>query len=54
RMKNFHYEKHFGGVYYIFLRGLNAEAGKENGVYFDLPDCALIRQLDRLMLPKDE
>ncbi|MEN6376144.1 MAG: exodeoxyribonuclease V subunit beta [Smithella sp.] len=54
RVKNFNYEKHFGGVYYIFLRGLNAEAGKGNGVYFDLPDYALIRQLDRLMLPTDE
>ncbi len=51
RVKNFDYEKHFGGVYYIFLRGLNAEAGRENGIYFDLPDYALIQQLDRLMLP---
>jgi exodeoxyribonuclease V beta subunit len=51
RIKNYNYEKHFGGVYYIFLRGLNSQAETGNGIYFDLPDYALIRQLDELMLP---
>lgn len=50
RVKNYNYEKHFGGVYYIFLRGLNSQAAKGNGVYFDLPDYALIRQLEQLMM----
>lgn len=51
RVRDYNYEKHFGGVYYIFLRGLNLQADKGNGIYFDLPDYGLIRQLDRLMLP---
>lgn len=51
RVKDYHYEKHFGGVYYIFLRGLNSQADKGNGIYFDLPDYGLIRQLEQLMLP---
>lgn len=53
RVKNFDYEKHFGGVFYIFLRGLNAEAGRENGIYFDLPDNALIQQLSTNLLSAD-
>jgi exodeoxyribonuclease V beta subunit len=38
RMPGFCYEKHFGGVFYIFLRGVDREKGTEFGIYKDLPD----------------
>jgi exodeoxyribonuclease V beta subunit len=37
-MPGFCYEKHFGGVFYIFLRGVDREKGTEFGIYKDLPD----------------
>ena len=44
RVPGYDYEKHFGGVFYIFLRGV--DAGKPGqGVYFDKPDGMLIRDL---------
>jgi exodeoxyribonuclease V beta subunit len=50
RMKNYSYEKNFGGVYYIFLRGVNSQIAGGNGIYFDLPDYNVVRQMDKLML----
>ena len=40
------YERHFGGVYYLFLRGLTPER-PGNGVYHDRPARALVEALDR-------
>ncbi|HPK53923.1 MAG TPA: 3'-5' exonuclease, partial [Smithellaceae bacterium] len=54
RMKNYDYEKHFGGVYYIFLRGVNPQEGPDNGIYYDLPAYSLVRRLDRLLLGEDK
>lgn len=42
RKPNYNYDKHFGGVVYVFLRGVGHGA---NGVFFDRPEAALIRQL---------
>lgn len=44
--KTYDYEKHFGGVAYLFLRGMNRETN--SGVYFDKPSYTLIDQLDQL------
>jgi exodeoxyribonuclease V beta subunit len=35
RMPGFDYEKQFGGVYYLFIRGMRK--GKETGIYFHKP-----------------
>ncbi|MFO7803068.1 MAG: hypothetical protein R6V55_12310, partial [Desulfovermiculus sp.] len=43
---DYDYEAHFGGVYYLFLRGMDPETG--TGVYCDRPDWRLINELDRL------
>lgn len=44
--ENYDYERDFGGVAYLFLRGMN---GTENsGVYFDKPSKALIEGMDQL------
>ncbi|PID27033.1 MAG: hypothetical protein CR982_07605 [Candidatus Cloacimonadota bacterium] len=40
--------QNFGGVYYLFLRGIRK--GKREGIYFDLPPKELIEKLDILIL----
>ncbi|SMO33836.1 exodeoxyribonuclease V subunit beta [Gracilimonas mengyeensis] len=48
RKKNYNYEKHFGGVMYLFLRGI--EPGKEgSGVYFDKPDTSLVTAMNEYL-----
>ncbi|WP_044180249.1 exodeoxyribonuclease V subunit beta [Phytobacter massiliensis] len=47
RIAGYDYERHFGGVIYLFLRGV--EPGKpEQGVFTTRPDAALIEQMDAL------
>ncbi|MGR3807684.1 exodeoxyribonuclease V subunit beta [Pasteurella testudinis] len=48
RDSDYDYQRDFGGVYYLFLRGLNGEDGR-TGVYFDKPDWRLIDGLDNLL-----
>ncbi|MGB2078398.1 MAG: exodeoxyribonuclease V subunit beta [Vibrio sp.] len=61
RIPNYDYQTHFGGVYYLFLRGMTSSEqphlnrdidGKDkanHGVFFTLPDVELIEQLDALL-----
>ena len=44
RLPGYDYEQHFGGVFYLFLRGMDPGAG--SGVYRDRPSLALINALD--------
>jgi exodeoxyribonuclease V beta subunit len=44
QLPNYSYEKHFGGAFYLFVRGIN-ETGRE-GIFFDCPDEKIIRELD--------
>ena len=46
RLADYDYDQHFGGVYYLFLRGINRD-GPE-GVYFAKPDKAVIKRLDAM------
>lgn len=48
RLPDYHYDTHFGGVYYLFLRGMNPHQGPGAGVYHDRPAYQLIQQLDEL------
>ncbi len=48
RLKDYSYERHFGGVYYLFLRGMKPSLGAEFGVFRDRPPATLIERLDRL------
>ncbi|AXJ01405.1 DNA helicase/exodeoxyribonuclease V, beta subunit [Cyclonatronum proteinivorum] len=41
----FDYDRHIGGAYYLFVRGMTASGG-ETGIFFDRPDAAVITQLD--------
>jgi exodeoxyribonuclease V beta subunit len=45
RMKGYNYEDHFGGVLYVFLRGVE-ENQPGSGVFFDRPDKKLIENMD--------
>lgn len=47
KLQDYDYETHIGGVYYLFLRGLNPE--NACGVYQTKPQRALIEQLDSLL-----
>jgi len=37
RIPDYDYKSHFGGVFYIFLRGVNPETGPHTGIYRDRP-----------------
>ncbi|MDD2815335.1 MAG: exodeoxyribonuclease V subunit beta [Thiotrichaceae bacterium] len=45
RIPNYSYEQHFGGVYYLFLRGIQADSQESYGVFYDLPQPKLIQAL---------
>ena len=46
-LPGYDYETHFGGVFYLFVRGIDGSGS--SGVYRDRPTLALIEDLDRLM-----
>lgn len=41
---HYDYEQHFGGVFYLFLRGMNGKP--QSGIFFDRPSAQLIHELD--------
>ncbi len=45
RVPNFDYSKQFGGVLYVFLRGIDAGRGDGTGVFRDVPPLEIIRGL---------
>jgi exodeoxyribonuclease V beta subunit len=47
RLPDYDYEKHFGGVRYLFVRGMLPDVPM-SGVYQDKPDCQRINQLAAL------
>jgi len=44
------YEKDLGGIFYIFIRGVDDSRGPEYGIYFDLPDPDLILALGKTLI----
>jgi len=45
RLRDYRYDGHFGGVYYLFLRGVEADEAETRGVYFDRPSGELVEAL---------
>lgn len=43
------YDRHVGGVYYFFLRGMRPANGLRTGVFFDRPSRAQVEALDALL-----
>jgi exodeoxyribonuclease V beta subunit len=50
-MPGYNYTDHFGGVYYIFLRGVDGQMlnGQPNGIYHDRPPLQLIEELSSIL-----
>jgi len=48
RRPEFDYERHFGGVYYVFLRGVRE--GSDEGIFYRKPPLADLLQLEQIML----
>lgn len=51
RLTHYCYEQHFGGIYYLFLRGMRPHWGAHFGIYHDLPRAELIEQLSAYLSP---
>ena len=51
RLPEFCYEKHFGGVFYIFLRGVKRELGPDHGIFFDRPARSVIENFAESLVP---
>lgn len=45
RIRDYRYADHFGGAYYLFVRGLDAAKGPDSGVFFDRPSPGLMDKL---------
>ena len=50
RVAGFDYASHFGGVRYLFLRGIDPQRGEEFGIFRDLPPAGLMRELTELLV----
>ena len=50
RMDAYCYDDHFGGVFYVFLRGVKKELGPENGIFFDRPAAPMIENFSRALV----
>ncbi len=49
RIPGYRYETHFGGIYYLFLRGMDPEWGSDYGIYRARIPGAVITALDRYL-----
>ena len=47
RLPNYDYEKDFGGVFYIFLRGIDKTKEPDYGIFRNRPQKSLILEMDR-------
>jgi len=58
RIHGYDYDQHFGGVYYLFIRGMSPSFAPGNGVYFARPARALIEALSDFLrtprMPQDQ
>lgn len=49
RVNTYRYREHFGGVFYLFLRGIDPERGSEYGIFFDRPEFDLVNNLSHFL-----
>ena len=48
RLSDYHWDTHFGGVFYLFLRGMHPD-NLQQGIFFHKPDLELLEALDYIM-----
>jgi exodeoxyribonuclease V beta subunit len=53
RLPDYQYDTHFGGVYYLFVRGVDPACGPEYGVHAELPDRRFMERLSRLLIAQE-
>ncbi len=53
RLPGYSYTDHFGGVFYIFLRGINRDLGSDYGIFQDKPEEELILALSDTLSSED-
>ncbi len=51
RIENYSPERHLGGVYYLYLRGMTT--GRNTGIYYNAVDPQMLEALDRLFKMND-
>jgi exodeoxyribonuclease V beta subunit len=50
RVRNYEYATHFGGVIYVFLRGVSPERGEAFGYFRDIPPAEMIDELTGILI----
>jgi len=50
RLPGYDYDQHFGGVFYIFLRGVDPDLGPEYGIFRDRPARQLVEALRETLI----
>ncbi len=50
RLAGYDYQQHFGGVYYLFLRGMDGLS--QHGIFSAKPSQAMLEELDDLIQAK--
>jgi exodeoxyribonuclease V beta subunit len=50
RIPGYDYQTHFGGVFYVFLRGVSPDPGEDTGFFRDRPPAEAIDELSALLL----
>jgi len=57
--KDYHYQDHFGGVYYLFIRGIQPRSGRPaldtpTGIYYTKPSLEVIRKWADHLIAEDK
>ncbi|MDJ0808350.1 MAG: 3'-5' exonuclease, partial [Gammaproteobacteria bacterium] len=53
RLSDYDYDVHFGGVFYLFLRGMSPDTGPHCGVFYERPPASFILALDQWLTEAD-
>ncbi len=48
RLQDYDYDKNFGGVFYLFIRGMTPRPGARYGVFADRPSRVLVEEISAL------
>ncbi|MCD6225153.1 MAG: hypothetical protein J7K32_06480, partial [Deltaproteobacteria bacterium] len=51
RVRGYSYIKDFGGIFYVFMRGVDPAYGSDFGIYFDLPNKDIMNRLGTALMP---
>ncbi len=54
RLQGYNYDEHFGGVFYVYLRGVDPGRGPEYGIFRARPDEENLVKLSEVLMNKDK